>query len=114
LEKSGLSENKNEIYELTIYQLSDIIEKPPNFEREEILNMIRENKDKSNIMWNWKNRPMFFDSRGRMFYPERKVNLSENEIAGKTVSSEIIKGRPVVINESNEKNINKDEILVAN
>ena len=113
LEKSCLFENINEIYDLTVYQLSDIIKNPNNFDREKIVNIIKENKDKSNIMGNWKNRPIFFDSRGRMFYPEKKTNLSENEIVGESVSSGIIKGKAVVMSESNEKNINKDEILVA-
>ena len=113
LEKSGLFEKINEIYDLTVYQLSDIIENPNNFDREKIVNIIKENKIKSNIMGNWRNRPMFFDSRGRMFYPEKNANLSENEIVGESVSSGIIKGKAVVMSESNEKNINKDEILVA-
>ena len=56
---------------------------------------------------------MFFDSRGRMFYPEKKVNLSDNEIAGESVSSGIIKGKAVVMNNPNDKKINKNEILVA-
>ena len=113
LEKSGLFENKNEIYDLTVYQLSDIIEKPNNFDREEILNIIKENKIKSNIVGNWKNRSMVFDSKGRMFYPEKNANLSDNEIAGESVSSGIIKGKAVVMNKPNDKKINKDEILVA-
>ena len=56
---------------------------------------------------------MFFDSRGRMFYPERKPNLSENEISGESVSSGIIKGKAVIMSKPNEKPINKNEILVT-
>ena len=113
LENSGLFDNKNEIYDLTIYQLSDILENPNNFNREIIKNLIKENLEKSNIMGKWKNRPMFFDSRGRMFYPEKKINLSENEIEGEIVSTGIIKGKAVIMKEPNEKPINKNEILVA-
>ena len=51
---------------------------------------------------------MFFDSRGRIFYPERKQNLSENEISGESVSSGIIKGKAVIMSKPNEKPINKN------
>ena len=56
---------------------------------------------------------MFFDSRGRTFYPERKINVSENELSGESVSSGKITGKAVIMSEPNEKNITKDEILVA-
>ena len=48
-----------------------------------------------------------------MFFPEKKVNLSENEIGRERVSSGIIRGKAVVMKEPNEKDIHKDEILVA-
>lgn len=113
LEKSGLFEDKNEIYDLTVYQLSDVIENPEKFKRENIKNIIKENLEKSSVIGNWKNRPMFFDSRGRTFYPERKINVSENELSGESVSSGKITGKAVIMSEPNEKNISKDEILVA-
>ena len=113
LEKSGLFEEKNEIYDLTVYQLSDIIDQPNNFNREKVQKIIKENLEKSNIMGEWKNRPMIFDSRGRMFYPEKKISNNKNEISGETVSYGIIKGKAVIMKEPNEKAISKDEILVA-
>ena len=113
LQNSGLFEEKDEIYNLTIYQLSDIIEYPQNFDREKVKEIMNDNLNKSNVIGNWKNRPIFFDSRGRMFYPERKVNISENEISGEGVSNGIIRGRAVIMNSPNEKKINKNEILVA-
>ena len=113
LEKSGLFEDKNEIYNLRIYQLSEILENQNDLNREKIKNIIKDNLDKSNIIGNWNNRPTFFDSRDRMFFPEKKVNLSENEIGGESVSSGIIRGKDVVMKEPNEKDIHKNEILVA-
>lgn len=56
---------------------------------------------------------MFFDSRGRTFYPERNLSLSGNEIKGEAVSNGIIKGKAVIMNEPNEKSINKSQILVT-
>ena len=113
LKKSGLFEEKNEIYDLTIYELSDIIESPEKFSRDNVKNLIKKNLEKGKVFGDWKNRPMFFDSRGRTFYPERNLSLSGNEIKGEAVSNGIIKGKAVIMNEPNEKSINKNQILVT-
>ena len=112
LQKTDLLE-KNEIYDFTIYQLSDIIENTNKYQKENIQKILDENMEKYNIMGKWKIRPMFFDSRGKMFFPEKKIDISDNVFVGESLSNGKIIGRAVVMNKPNEKNINKDEILVA-
>ena len=56
---------------------------------------------------------MLFDSRGRLFFQEKKISNKKNELIGDTVSYGKIKGKAKVLLSVNEKKFNPGEILIT-
>ena len=54
-----------------------------------------------------------FDSRGRLFFQEKKISNKKNELIGDTVSFGKIRGKAKVLNSVDEKIFNPGEILIT-
>ena len=109
----GFIDNIDEIFKLKIDTLSNILENINKYNKEQIINIIKKDNYLYEIFNSWKRFPLLFDSRGRLFFQEKKVSNKKNELIGDTVSFGKIRGKAKVLNSVNEKKFNPGEILVT-
>ena len=101
-------DSPSQIFDMTIEDIDRAIANPAmNLralaqERTVIINRLRKNKLAARIL----------DSRGRIFYPPRKADVS-GELSGVPISPGIVQGRVKVLQSANEKKLLPGEILVA-
>ena len=112
LEKK-LINNIDDIYKLNIKNLSNILQNVGKYTKGQISNQIKKDNELNEIFSSWKRVPILFDSRGKIFTPEKKVSNKKNELIGDTVSFGKIRGKAKVLNSVNEKIFNPGEILIT-
>ena len=103
----------NDIFKLDLYSLNDILQNIKKYTKEDISNKIIKDNKLSDIFNSWKRFPLLFDSRGRIFFQEKKVSNKKNELIGDTVSFGKIRGKAKVLNSVDEKPFNPGEILIT-
>ena len=103
----------NDIFKLDLYSLNDILQNIKKYTKEDISNKIIKDNKISDIFNSWKRFPILFDSRGRIFFQEKKVSNKKNELIGDTVSFGKIRGKAKVLNSVDEKPFNPGEILIT-
>ena len=113
-----LLENKlindiNDIFKLDIYSLDDILQNLSKYTKEDIKNKINKSNELFDIFNSWKRFPILFDSRGRIFFKEKKISNKKNELIGDTVSFGKIRGKAKVLSTVDEKVFNPGEILIT-
>ena len=112
LEKK-LIDDINEIFKLKIESLNNILINVNKYTKEQITNIIKKDNELYEIFNSWKRYPLLFDSRGRLFFQEKKVSNKKNELVGDTVSFGKVRGKAKVLNSVNEKKFNPGEILIT-
>ena len=112
LEKN-LINDINDIFKLKIDSLITILENIKNYNKEKIEKIIKRDNKLFEIFDSWKRYPLLFDSRGRLFFQEKKISNKKNELIGDTVSFGKIRGKAKVLNSVNEKKFNPGEILIT-
>ena len=108
-----LINNIEDIYKLDINSLNDILINVEKYSKDQISNQMKKDNKLNEIFSTWKRTPILFDSRGKIFTPEKKVSNKKNELVGDTVSFGKIRGKAKVLNSVNEKEFNPGEILVT-
>jgi len=103
----------NDIFKLTINNLSEILKNVGKYTKEKIEKIMKKDCEINEIFESWKRAPILFDSRGRIFFQEKKVSNKKNELIGDTVSFGKIRGKAKVLNYVNEKEFNPGEILIT-
>ena len=103
----------NDIFKLTINNLSEILKNVGKYTKEKIEKIMKKDCEINKIFESWKRAPILFDSRGRIFFQEKKVSNKKNELVGDTVSSGKIRGKAKVLNSVNEKEFHPGEILIT-
>ena len=103
----------NDIFKLSINNSNDILKNVGKYTKEKIENIIKKDCEMAEIFKSWKRMPILFDSRGRIFFKEKKVSNKKNELIGDTVSFGKIRGKAKVLNSVNEKEFNPGEILIT-
>ena len=103
----------NDIFKLNINNLSEILKNVGKYTKEKIENIMKKDCEINEIFEGWKRAPILFDSRGRIFFQEKKVSNKKNELIGDTVSFGKIRGKAKVLNYVNEKEFNPGEILIT-
>ena len=103
----------NDIFKLDIKSLSNILQNIEKYTKEKILNQIKKDNELNEIFSSWKRSPLLFDSRGKIFTPEKKASNKKNELIGDKVSFGKIRGKAKVLNSVNEKVFNPGEILIT-
>ena len=109
----NLINNINDIFKLNINNLNDILKNVGKYTKEKIENIMKKDSELNDLFGTWKRAPILFDSRGRIFFQEKKVSNKKNELVGDTVSSGKIRGKAKVLNSVNEKEFNPGEILIT-
>ena len=112
LEKK-LIDDINEIFKLKIESLNNILINVNKYTKEQITNILKKDNELYEIFNSWKRYPLLFDSRGRLFFQEKKVSNKKNELVGDTVSFGKVRGKAKVLNSVNEKKFNPGEILIT-
>ena len=112
LEKN-LIDDINDIFKLTIESLNNILLNANKITKEQISNIIKKDNELYEIFNSWKRYPLLFDSRGRLFFQEKKISNKKNELIGDTVSFGKIRGKAKVLNSVNEKKFYPGEILIT-
>ena len=112
LEKK-LIDDISDIFKLNIDSLNNILENVNKYTKEQITNMIKRDNNLYKIFNSWKRFPLLFDSRGRLFFQEKKISNKKNELIGDTVSFGKIRGKAKVLLSVNEKVFNPGEILIT-
>ena len=108
-----LIDNISEIFKLKLDTLIKILNNVNKYSKEDIANIIKKDNYLYEIFDSWKRSPILFDSRGRLFFQEKKISNKKNELIGDTVSFGKIRGKAKVMNSVNEKEFNPGEILVT-
>ena len=108
-----LIDNINDIFKLNIHSLNDILKNVKNYTKEKIYLQIKKDNELNEMICTWKRFPIIFDSRGRLFFQEKKISNKKNELIGDTVSFGIIRGKAKVLNYVDEKPFNPGEILIT-
>ena len=103
----------SDIYKLNIDDLNDILKNVGKYSKEKIESIMKKDSELNEIFGSWKRAPMLFDSRGRIFFQEKKVSNKKNELVGDTVSFGKIRGKAKVLNSVNEKEFHPGEILIT-
>ena len=103
----------SDIYKLNIDDLNDILKNVGKYSKEKIESFMKKDSELNEIFGSWKRAPILFDSRGRIFFQEKKVSNKKNELVGDTVSFGKIRGKAKVLNSVNEKEFNPGEILIT-
>ena len=103
----------NDIFKLSINNLNDILKNVGNYTKEKIEIIMKKDCEISKIFESWKRVPILFDSRGRIFFKEKKVRDKKNELIGDTVSFGKVRGKAKVLNSVNEKEFIPGEILIT-
>ena len=111
--KLNLVDSIDDIYKLDIHVLDEILQNVQKYTKEGILNNIMKGSKTIDIFNSWKRFPILFDSRGRLFFQEKKVSNKKNELIGDTVSFGKIRGKAKVLNSVDEKEFNPGEILIT-
>ena len=111
--KNNLIDDINDIFKLNIDTLSTIISNVNKYNKEQILQIIKRDNYLNEIFDSWKRFPLLFDSRGRLFFQEKKISNKKNELIGDTVSFGKIRGKAKVLLSLNEKKFNPGEILIT-
>ena len=112
LEKN-LINDINDIFKLKIDSLITILENIDKFNKEKIEKIIKKDNRLFELFDSWKRYPLLFDSRGRLFFQEKKISNKKNELIGDTVSFGKIRGKAKVLNTVDEKKFNPGEILIT-
>ena len=112
LEKK-LIDDINDIFNMKINSLVKILDNINKYSKEDIVKIIEKDNHLHEIFDSWKRNPLLFDSRGRLFFQEKKISNKKNELVGDTVSFGKIRGKAKVLNSVNEKEFNPGEILVT-
>ena len=112
LEKK-LIEDINDIFKLKIESLNNILINANKYTKEQVTNIIKKDNESYEKFNSWKRYPLLFDSRGRLFFQEKKVSNKKNELIGDTVSFGKVRGKAKVLNSVNEKKFNPGEILIT-
>ena len=84
-----------------------------NYTKEKITLQIQKDNKLNEVFASWKRYPILFDSRGRIFFQEKKISNKKNELIGETVSFGKIKGKAKILNYVDEKVFNPGEILIT-
>ena len=113
LVQKGLIDNIDEIFKLKVDTLNNILENINKYNKEKISQLIKKDNKIYEIFSSWKRYPILFDSRGRLFFQEKKISNKKNELIGDTVSYGKIKGKAKVLLSVNEKKFNLGEILIT-
>ena len=108
-----LVDNINDIFKLNIHSLNDILKNVNNYTKDKIYLQIKKDNELNEMICTWKRFPIIFDSRGRLFFQEKKISNKKNELIGDTVSFGIIRGKAKVLNYVDEKPFNPGEILIT-
>ena len=103
----------NDIFKLNINSLNDILKNVNNYTKEKIYSQIEKDNKLNELICSWKRYPIIFDSRGRIFFQEKKISNKKNELVGDTVSFGKITGKAKVLNSVDEKPFNPGEILIT-
>ncbi|MCJ8325088.1 MAG: hypothetical protein HRU29_08970 [Rhizobiales bacterium] len=103
----GRLENSNQIFDLTIEQIS----KAQKDEKIALLPLVKANIKPQQIYANVKYFPSFFDSRGKIF--RKQLVAGEGDLAGMAVSNGTYTGRAKVLLSPYEKQLEPGEILVT-
>ena len=111
--EKNLINDINDIFKLDIKSLSNILQNIEKYTKKKILNQIKKDNELNEIFSSWKRSPLLFDSRGKIFTPEKKASNKKNELIGDTVSFGKIRGKAKVLNSVNEKEFNPGEILIT-
>ena len=112
LEKKLIDDLKD-IFKLNIYSLNDILQNVNNYTKEKIYSQMKKDNELNEMISSWKRFPIIFDSRGRLFFQEKKISNKTNELMGDTVSFGKIRGKAKVLNSVDEKPFNPGEILIT-
>lgn len=112
VEKKLINDIKD-IFKLNIYSLNDILQNINNYTKEKITLQIQKDNKLNEVFASWKRYPILFDSRGRIFFQEKKISNKKNELIGETVSFGKIKGKAKILNFVDEKVFNPGEILIT-
>ena len=112
LEKN-LINDINDIFKLKIDSLITILENIDKFNKEKIEKIIKRDNGLFELFDSWKRYPLLFDSRGRLFFQEKKISNKKNELIGDTVSFGKIRGKAKVLNSVDEKKFIPGEILIT-
>ena len=83
------------------------------FTKGQIYDQMKKDNELHEIFNSWKRYPMLFDSRGRIFFKEKKISNKKNELIGETVSFGKIRGKAKVLKFVDEKVFNPGEILIT-
>ena len=113
LKEKKLIADINDIFKLKIESLDNILQNIDNYTKEKVDKQIQIDNELNCIFDSWKRYPLIFDSRGRFFFPEKKVSNKKNELIGETVSFGKIRGKAKVLNSVDEKVFNPGEILIT-
>jgi pyruvate,water dikinase len=111
--KNNLIDDINDIFKLNIDTLSSILSNVNKYNKEQILQIIKRDNYLNEIFNSWKRFPLLFDSRGRLFFQEKKISNKKNELIGDTVSFGKIRGKAKVLLSLDEKKFNPGEILIT-
>ena len=103
----------NDIFKLKIESLNNILINANKYTKEQVTNIIKKDNESYEIFNLWKRYPLLFDSRGRLFFQEKKVSNKKNELIGGAVSFGKVRGKAKVLNSVNEKKFNPGEILIT-
>ena len=103
----------NDIFKINIDDLNDILNNVGKYTKEKIESIMKKDNELNELFGGWKRAPILFDSRGRIFFQEKKVSNKKNELIGDTVSSGKIRGKAKVLNSVNEKEFHPGEILIT-
>ena len=112
LEKNLINDIKD-IFKLNIYSLDNILQNVNNYTKEKITLQMKKDNKLNEIFSSWKRFPIIFDSRGRIFFQEKKISNKKNELIGESVSFGKIKGKAKILNYVDEKIFNSGEILIT-
>ena len=108
-----LIDDIKDIFKLKVKTLSHILENVDKYNKEKIYSLIKKDDKDRETFISWKRYPIVFDSRGRIFFQERKISTKKNELIGDTVSFGKIRGKAKVLKTVNEKVFNPGEILIT-
>jgi pyruvate,water dikinase len=111
--ENKLIDDMNDIFKLNINSLNDILKNVNNYTKEKIYSQIEKDNKLNELICSWKRYPIIFDSRGRIFFQEKKISNKKNELVGDTVSFGKITGKAKVLNSVDEKPFNPGEILIT-
>ena len=111
--ENKLIDDMNDIFKLNINSLNDILKNVNNYTKEKIYSQIEKDNKLNELICSWKRYPIIYDSRGRIFFQEKKISNKKNELVGDTVSFGKITGKAKVLNSVDEKPFNPGEILIT-